>query len=40
MDMVNGLGIISNRACQAKITTELAEIIGGAAAQEGQVVVD
>jgi len=39
-DMVHGLSIVYNRARQAKITTELAEIIGGAAAQESQVVAE
>ncbi len=34
MDMVHGLSLIYNRARQAKITTELSEIIGGASAAE------
>jgi ATP synthase F1 gamma subunit len=33
-DMVHSLSLVYNRARQAKITTELSEIIGGASAQE------
>jgi F-type H+-transporting ATPase subunit gamma len=37
-DMVHGLSLIYNRARQAKITTELSEIIGGATAAESVAV--
>ena len=39
-DMVHGLSLIYNRARQAKITTELSEIIGGATAAESVAVVE